>query len=202
MQMIFDCLPRLQLQKIAARKKVCIVFVLVYLATTVQAFASCDTYSKETVDNFEFTNFCTASINRPFYRVIDHYFPRGEARLLTFAPSDRKIFCYRYVIEGQKVEHCENYGVSFFRKAYRSGELTTQMVDIVKDPFAIEGLYQSESLFAFPRAIESVELERCFVVFANPRRLYIGYDNDNLIELANCLLPLEAYWKKEKITLK
>ena len=79
-----------------------------------------------------------------------------------------------------------------------SGELTTQMVDIFKPPFAIEELYQSESLFIFPRTIESVELERCFVVFASPRRLYIGYDNDNLIELANCLLPLEAYWKKEK----
>ena len=76
MQMIFDDfspnLGALLLQQMLARTKSFLVYVLVYLATTVQAFASCDTYSKETVDNFEFTNFCTASINRPFYRVVDH----------------------------------------------------------------------------------------------------------------------------------
>lgn len=206
MQMIFDGfspnLAALLLQQTVARSRSFLVYVLVYLATMVQAFALCDTYSKETVDNFEYTTFCTASIKRPFYRVVDHYFSRGEARLFTFAPSDRKILCYRYIIEDEKVQHCEDYGVSFFRKTYKSGELTTQMVDILKPPFAIEELYQSESLFTFPRTIESVELERCFVVFANPHRLYVGYDNNNLIELANCLLPLEAYWKKEKTTFK
>ena len=206
MQMIFDGfspnLAALLLQQTVARSRSFLVYVLVYLATMVQAFALCDTYSKETVDNFEYTTFCTASIKRPFYRVVDHYFSRGEARLFTFAPSDRKILCYRYIIGDDKVQHCEDYGVSFFRKTYKSGELTTQMVDILKSPFAIEELYQSESLFKFPRTIESVELERCFVVFANPHQLYIGYDNNKLIELANCLLPLEAYWKKEKTTFK
>jgi hypothetical protein len=206
MQMTFDALLRslasLFLPLIAARTKFCLVYVLIYLATTVQAFALCDSYRKETVDTFQFTEFCTASIKRPFYRVVDHYFPMGEARIFTFAPSDRKVLCYRYVIEDQKVEHCENYGVSFFRKAYKSGELTTQMVDIFKSPSAVKELYQSERLFAFPRAIESVELERCFVVFADPQRLYIGYDDDNLIELANCLMPLEAYWKRQKTSFK
>lgn len=206
MQMIFDFLSRnlicLLLQKIGSRNKLLVVYVLAYFATTVQALALCDTYTKETVNSFEFTKFCEASIQRPFYRVVEHYFPEGEARVLTFAPSDRKLLCYRYVIEDQKIERCENFGVSFFRKTYKSGDLTTEMVDMYKTPFVIEELFQSESLFKFPRTIESVELEHCFVVFANPKRLYIGYDNDKLIELANCLLPLELYWRKEKITFK
>ena len=54
MQMIFDGsspnLDALFLQQMVARTR-SFRLCLVYLATTVKAFALCDTYSKETVDN-------------------------------------------------------------------------------------------------------------------------------------------------------
>ncbi len=170
------------------------------------AEARCDSYMKDKDGQFSSLDICTSSLQRPFYRIVQHYYNDGEALIFSFAPRSRRLLCYRYEVGQSTSQHCENYGVQFFPKRFKSGKFQTFMYDLSQvSTQKIEGVYKGEHLFVTPSSTDMIQVENCFLV-ANLKdgEIHIGYDEQNIIDLSSCLVSFERFmgetgnWKKIK----
>ena len=170
------------------------------------AEARCDSYMKDKDGQFSSLDICTSSLQRPFYRIVQHYYNDGEALIFSFAPTSRRLLCYRYEVGQSTNQHCENYGVQFFPKRFKSGKFQTFMHDLSQvSTKKIEGIYKGEHLFVTPSNVDVIQVESCFlVVNAKDNEIHIGYDEQNIIDLSSCLVSFERFmgtsgnWKKMK----
>ena len=169
----------------------CLSFVL----QPASAEARCDSYMKDKDGEFSVLNICTSSLRQPFYRIVQHYYNNGEALIFSFAPRSRKLLCYRYEVGQSTDQHCENYGVQFFPKRFKSVNFETFMYDLGQvSAQRIEGLYKNEHVFVTPSSAEMIRIENCFLL-ANSKdgEIHIGYDEQNIIDLSSCLVSFEQY---------
>ena len=88
-----------------------------------KAHAYCEEYIKDSSEDFEFTKICASSIGKPFYRIVQHLFDEGSSLTFAFAPRSRKLLCHRYELRGETLEYCNNYGVDFFPKKFKSKKI-------------------------------------------------------------------------------
>lgn len=160
------------------------------------AEAGCDSYIKSEGGQFSSLEVCASSLQRPFYRIVRHYYTNGEALIFSFAPRSRKLLCYRYEVGQSTDQHCENYGVSFFPGVFKSDSFQTFMHDLSRmSEEQVEALYTDDHIFVAPSFDDDVWVERCFVIVRDGgKRIDIGYDENNMIDLSGCLVSLETFF--------
>ena len=168
------------------------------------AEARCDSYIKSEGEQFSSLEVCASSLQRPFYRIVRHYYTNGEALIFSFAPRSRKLLCYRYEVGDSTDQHCENYGVSFFPRVFKSDSFQTFMHDLSRmSAQQVEELYTVNHIFVSPSFDDDVWIERCFVIVREGiKRIDIGYDKNNIIDLSSCLVSLEKFLGSTDLTYK
>ena len=167
------------------------------------SLAVCATYIKDTDNSFSVTEICSASLTQPSYQIVRHYFDGGESLIFRFAPRSRKLLCHRYALAEQTYENCDSYGVNFFPKELTSGEVKVRIRAL--DDFEENGPWPwrcfskgtfSNSGFARIGAHRGLPsgLHR-------KKELFIGYFEQRLLELSNCLVTFEKFLMSDVATL-
>ncbi len=158
------------------------------------AFALCDEYIKETDSSFSVTEICSSSLKQPKYQIVRHYFDDGESLIFSFAPRSRKLLCHRYEVAGQSYDNCDSYGVNFFPKELSSGDIKVRIKQIDDLKTAdLTLLFDSKNIFQTPDLPDLVPIEGCMLTLTNDQVLVIGYYEQRLIELSNCLVNFEGF---------
>ena len=168
------------------------------------SLAVCAEYIKDTDNSFSVTEICSSSLKQPNYQIVRHYFDGGESLIFSFAPRSRKLLCHSYALADQTYENCDSYGVNFFPKELTSGEVKVRIValdDFEEDGPLAMALRQQRNLFQIPDLPELVSIEGCFLAFTEKKELFIGYFEERLLELTNCLVTFEKFLMSDVATL-
>lgn len=168
-----------------------------------KANAYCEEYIKDSTDDFEFTKICASSIGKPFYRIVQHLFDEGSSLTFAFAPRSRKLLCHRYELRGETLEYCNNYGIDFFPKKFKSKKFNVTMVNI--DQSEVEDLspfFKKKAIFKYPDVAEEIPVDLCFAIIENKKEIYLGFSESAIIELSQCLIELETFVSENKDKFK
>lgn len=168
-----------------------------------KAYAYCEEYIKDSTEDFELTKICASSIGKPFYRIVQHLFDEGSSLTFAFAPRSRKLLCHRYELRDETIEYCNNYGVDFFPKKFKSKRFSVTMIDIDQSkPDAFEALFKKKSIFKYPVSAEEIPVDQCFSIIENKKNIYLGFSETDIIELSQCLIELETFVSENRDIFK
>ena len=167
------------------------------------ALAYCEEYLKEDAQNFELTRICASSIGRPFYRIVQHIYDEGASLMFAFAPRSRKLLCHQYELKNEFYENCTNYGVNFFPDSFKGKKFHVTMLELSELELEdIDKLYAGRNLFKYPDMAELVSVDNCFVVVGSDDKIHIGYFEESIIEMSQCLIEMETFISANKSVLK
>jgi hypothetical protein len=167
------------------------------------ALAYCEEYLKEDAQDFELTRICASSIGQPFYRITQHIYDEGASLMFAFAPRSRKLLCHQYELKNEFYENCTNYGVNFFPDSFKGKKFRVTMLELSEvEPADIEKLYAGRHLFKYPEMAELVSVDNCFVVIGSDDKIQIGYAEESIIEMSQCLIEMETFISANKSVLK
>ena len=171
--------------------------------STGSALAYCEEYLKEDAQDFELTRICASSIGQPFYRIVQHIYDEGSSLMFAFAPRSRKILCHRYELKNESYENCTNYGVNFFPNSFKGKKFRVTMLELSKlKPADIDKLYAGRTLFKYPEIVEFIPVDNCFAVIGSDYDIQIGYSEESIIEMSQCLIEMESFISTNTSVLK
>ena len=70
------------------------------------------------------------------------------------------------------------------------------------EPADIEKLYAGRNLFQYPEIAELVPVDNCFAVIGSDDKIRIGYSEESIIEMSQCLIEMETFISANKSVLK
>lgn len=177
--------------------------VLGALTLRQNAFAACNRYAAETGASLDSTISCRSSLGRPGYEIVQHLYdgPLGSVytTFFSFAPRSRGLVCHRYDVGSERYEKCRSYGPDFFPKKL-GRKVEVKMVELsTTSARKISTLYGDDSLYRYPDNASLMEVENCLTILHTPTEMTIGYREDALIDLADCLIKFEQAVTQQKL---
>ncbi len=180
--------------------KLWLFVAVVFCLSSTPSLALCNSFTHDkTPGALEFTYICENSYSNPRYKIVQHYFGEDVIGILSFAPFEQNILCNDYEMGREKRQMCRSYGARPLKKSYDAKPNDSFLYELgrTKDKI-LSNLYEDDPIFAYPQEAAAVDVEGCFALIDDDKKLHIGYREDDFLPLTQCLINLELYITKNR----